>query len=85
MRESVFYWKIKGKTDIDKAYIMGLAFDDNGQYIGWSSLFNYNSLETIQASEYLPLPKNGVIIQESENGIDVSDDVAIIKEAREIL
>ena len=64
---------------------MGLAFDDNGQYIGWSSLFNYNSLETIQASEYLPLPKNGVIIQESENGVDVSDDVAIIKQAREIL
>ena len=64
---------------------MGLAFDDNGQYIGWSSLFNYNSLETIQASEYLPLPKNGVIIQESENGVDVSDDVAIIKQARDIL
>jgi len=58
---------------------MGLAFDDNGQYIGWSSLFNYNSLETIQASEYLPLPKNGVIIEESEGGIDVSEEADIIK------
>ena len=64
---------------------MGLAFDDNGQYIGWSSLFNYNSLETIQASEYLPLPKNGVIIEESENGIDISEEAAIINQAREVL
>ena len=64
---------------------MGLAFDDNGQYIGWSSLFNYNSLETIKASEYLPLPKNGVIIQNSEQGIDISEDVKIIQEARQIL
>jgi hypothetical protein len=64
---------------------MGLAFDDNGQYIGWSSLFNYNSLETIQASEYLPLPKNGVIIEESENGIDISEEATIINQAREVL
>ena len=78
-------WLQGSDYDIDKAYIMGLAFDDNGQYIGWSSLFNYNSLETIQASEYLPLPKNGVIIQESESGVDISEDAAIIKQAREIL
>jgi hypothetical protein len=64
--------------DIDKAYIMGLAFDDNGSYIGWSSLFNYSSLETIKASEYLPLPNNGVILKEDINGVDISDDVAII-------
>jgi hypothetical protein len=72
-------WLQGSDYDIDKAYIMGLAFDDNGQYIGWSSLFNYNSLETIQASEYLPLPKNGVIIEESESGIDISEEADIIK------
>jgi len=64
---------------------MGLAFDDNGQYIGWSSLFNYNSIDTIKASEYLPLPKNGVVIEESEIGVDVSEEAAIITKAREIL
>jgi hypothetical protein len=37
-------WLQGSDYDIDKAYIMGLAFDDNGQYIGWSSLFDYNSL-----------------------------------------
>jgi len=60
---------------------MGLAFDDNGQYIGWSSLFDYNDLETIKASEYLPLPKNGVVIEEAQDGIDVSEEAKIITEA----
>jgi hypothetical protein len=45
----------------------------------YKDLFNYNSLETIQASEYLPLPKNGVIIEESESGIDISEEADIIK------
>lgn len=43
--------------DIDKSYMMGLSFDNNGIYLGWSDLFNYNSLEEIEASEELPMPK----------------------------
>ena len=60
---------------------MGLAFDDNGNYIGWSSLFDYYNLETIKASEYLPLPKPKVNIEEAEDGVDISEETKIITEA----
>lgn len=43
--------------DIDKSYMMGLNFDNNGLYMGWSDLFSYNSLAEIEASEELPMPK----------------------------
>lgn len=36
---------------------MGLCFDDNGLYEGWSDLFNYDTIETLNASEYLPMPQ----------------------------
>jgi hypothetical protein len=42
--------------DIDKAYIMMSEIDKNGQYIGWSPLFNYSSIEYLKASEMLPTP-----------------------------
>lgn len=44
-------------ADIDKAYIMGQSYDDNAIYIGWSPYFNYDSLEALQASKTLPIPK----------------------------
>lgn len=53
-------WLQGSDYDIDKAYIMGLSFDGNGRYVGWSNLFDYSSLETIKASEYLPMPKKKV-------------------------
>jgi Glu-tRNA(Gln) amidotransferase subunit E-like FAD-binding protein len=37
--------------------MMGLNFDNNGLYMGWSDLFSYNSLKEIEASEELPMPK----------------------------
>ena len=74
-------WLQGSDYDIDKAYIMGLAFDDNGQYIGWSSLFDFNDLDTIKASEYLPLPRNGVKIYNSEGGVDISEENTIITQA----
>ena len=37
--------------------MMGLNFDNNGIYMGWSDLFSYNSLEEINASEELPMPQ----------------------------
>ena len=64
---------------------MGLAFDDNGQYIGWSSLFDYNSLDTIRASEYLPLPKNGVTITEDANGVDITEEATTLNEVEPAL
>jgi len=39
--------------------MMGFEFDDNGIFIGWSNLFDYTSIDTLNASdEYLPLAKN---------------------------
>ena len=36
---------------------MGLSFDGNGRYVGWSNLFDYSSEKAIKASESLPMPK----------------------------
>ena len=49
-------WLQGSDYDIDKAYIMGYGFNDNGKYIGWSDMFKYSSIEAIKASEYLPAP-----------------------------
>jgi len=46
---------------------MGLAFDDNGSYIGWSSLFDYTSVATIKASEYLTMPNQDIVITRTSN------------------
>lgn len=58
--------------DIDKAYIMGQSYDENAAYIGWSPLFNYNSLETLQASKALPIPKHIVIYK---GDYDISNEI----------
>ena len=52
--------------DIDKAYVMGQSFNDDGIYIGWSPLFNYSSYKTIEASKFLPVPR-GLKLLVSEN------------------
>ena len=33
--------------DIDKAYIMGQSYNNSANYIGWSTLFDYTSYETL--------------------------------------
>ena len=50
-------WLQGSDYDIDKAYVMGLCFDTNGKYIGWSNLFDYSNEKTLAASEYLPMPQ----------------------------
>jgi hypothetical protein len=58
---AVSHWQafLQGSDyDIDKSYMMGFAFDNNGVFIGWSNLFDYTSIETLNASESLPLAKN---------------------------
>lgn len=53
--------------DIDKAYVMGQSFSDDGMYIGWSPLFNYSSEQMVDASKTLPLPRgNKLIVVEGE-------------------
>ncbi len=57
--------------DIDKSYMLGHEFDDNGIYLGWSSLFDYSSIDSLHASENLPYPK-GRVYSRSDNGIDIN-------------
>lgn len=59
---------------------MGLSFDANGMYIGWSNLFDYSSLETIRASEYLPMPK-GKIYEVTSDGFNIDSFIQKISEA----
>ena len=49
---------------------MGLSFDGNGRYVGWSNLFDYSSLSTIKASEYLPMPKRKVY-NKTDDGFNI--------------
>ena len=56
---------------------MGYGFDDNGKYIKWSDLFDYSSIKTLQASEYLPYPDN-VEYKKNDSGIDISEDIKSI-------
>lgn len=49
---------------------MGLSFDGNGRYVGWSNLFDYSTLDTIKASEYLPMPKKKVY-KETSGGFNI--------------
>lgn len=57
--------------DIDKAYIMGQEFGEDGRLIKYSNLFNFSSLEAIQASSWLPTPKN---IRVFENISDIWEE-----------
>lgn len=57
--------------DIDKSYMLGHEFDDNGIYLGWSNLFDYTNIDTLHASENLPYPQGRVYIK-TNNGIDIN-------------
>ena len=63
--------------DIDKSYMLGHEFDDNGVYLGWSSLFDYSNLETLHASENLPYPRERQY-QKTETGVDIQNYVDLI-------
>lgn len=49
---------------------MGFNFDDNGQFIGWSNLFDYSSNEALESSCSLPVPRNSRWVK-SNNGINI--------------
>ena len=49
---------------------MGFNFDDNGQFIGWSDLFDYSSNEALESSCSLPVPRNSKWIK-TNNGINI--------------
>lgn len=54
---------------------MGYEFDENGKYIGWSDIFDYTSVDTLQASEKLPMPQGNIYTQDNEKGIDISEQL----------
>lgn len=60
-------------TDIDKGYALGYNFDNNGIFIGWSSLFDYRTKESLESSCYLPIPKHTTWI-----AVDADEDVDIL-------
>jgi len=44
---------------------MGQSYDDNAIYVGWSPYFNHDSVEALQASKILPIPK-GITITKGD-------------------
>lgn len=73
--------------------MLGHEFDDNGVYLGWSSLFDYSTIETLHASENLPYPRgrkyekkqNGINIQEYVNSINSTTGVERINNIVKLL
>lgn len=58
---------------------MGQSYDDNAVYVGWSPLFNYNTVETLGASKFIPTPKN-ITITKSATGYDISEQLYELEE-----
>jgi hypothetical protein len=63
--------------DIDKAYIMGQSYDGNGNYIQWSPLFDFTSVDTLTISKQLPTPEK-VVLTKSDDGIDITTELTTI-------
>lgn len=42
--------------DVDKVTLLGYSFNRNGEYIGWSNFFDYDSIESLKISEKIPYP-----------------------------
>lgn len=75
-------WLQGSDYDIDKAYIMGLSFDGNGRYVGWSNLFDYSSEETIKASENLPMPRK-IQYSISQDGVNIDQYIDQIESSQD--
>lgn len=75
-------WLQGSDYDIDKAYIMGFNINRNGKFLGWSDLFNYESIETLNASCSLPMPK-GAKFEYDADGIDINEFAKEAKQAIE--
>lgn len=69
--------------DIDKAYIMGQSFSDDGLYIGWSSLFDYSSEEMLDASKTLPLPRGYTLTSVGETQYSIDNELNEIIELQD--
>ena len=71
---------------------MGQSYDDNAIYVGWSPYFNYDSLEALEASKTLPIPK-GIVVTKGDydvtslvNAIDFNNlDASNIRKLSKLL
>lgn len=62
---------------------MGLSFDGNGRYVGWSNLFDYSSEEAIKVSEGLPMPKR-IKYTISQDGVNIDSFINQIEQVEQI-
>ena len=62
---------------------MGQSFTDNGEYVGWSSLFDYSSDETIIASKTLPLPRGYELVAHFDSKYDIDSLLSNVKLAKD--
>lgn len=60
--------------DIDKAYVMGQSYDSNAVYVKWSPYFDYTTLQTLEYSKTLPVPKN-MEVNQITNGEDLTNEI----------
>lgn len=54
---------------------MGYGFNSAGIFAGWSTLFDRSSAETLAESLKLPMPKRKTFVEDSSNGIDITEYV----------
>ena len=66
-------WLQGSDYDIDKAYIMCSAFDGAGKYKSWSNLFDFSTLDTLRASQTLPIPNNGRSFFADPEGLELAN------------
>lgn len=58
---------------------MGQEFGDDGKLIKYSNLFDYSSLETLQASSWLPTPRGIYItLNQDQSGLDITRQLEAI-------
>jgi hypothetical protein len=62
---------------------MGQSFTDDGEYVGWSNLFDYSNDETIIASKTLPLPRGHKLIAHFDSKYDIDGLLSNVKSAKD--
>lgn len=63
---------------------MGMSFDGNGKYVGWSNIFDYSSIQALKASEYLPMPNKTKFIRDTNTGTNIDSFISVINVANQV-
>ena len=64
--------------DIDKAYIMGSSYSDNGTYVGWSNLFDYRTQDKLEASKTLPIPRGFKLTVSANQEYSIDNELNLV-------